>query len=34
LRAADFTMSRNNTFNKNASVELGIATVSDHSTAG
>jgi len=27
-------MSRNNTFNKNASVELDIATVSDHSTVG
>jgi len=27
-------MSRNNTFNKNASVELGIATVSSYSTAG
>jgi len=27
-------MSRNNTFNKNASVELGIATVSNYSTAG
>jgi len=27
-------MSRNNTFNKNASVELGIATVSNYLTAG
>jgi len=27
-------MSRNNTFNKNASVELDIATVSNYSTAG
>jgi len=27
-------MSRNNTFNKNASVELGSVTVSNYSTAG